>query len=467
MLKYKLSCLLLLNLFLHAEKGDYQFFGFFHATDRLFLINFFLPFDPTIVVVGDAEDVKVRCQEAWPEALLFSDDFFIQNRYCKYDLVWLESNEELKILQNASDLLKQTPIIYTKTQESSFEELHSFLDKCDFALLAHWYFEELQGDAIFIKKELLYAIIRSLNYSALPSNNSSSHESSFDISSFFRLPENKTPWHSIDQIDFIYMINLDERPLKFFHTAQKLYPFDIYPYRFPAVNGWQLSASALSDIGVRFYPGMLSEKFMGSLYHEIEGSLCVSNGLIQENGSAYFTLGMSRGSIGTVLSHLSVLQDAYNSGHTTIWVMEDDIEVEDDPRKISEYIRKLDALTSDWDILFTDIDTKDPKGNPVPCLALAGRPNFDIPLLSTFLQKFYPLSTDFDRIGMRYGAYSMIIRRSGIEKILNYFKTYGIFLPYDLDYWLTPDLKMYRVTKDIVSHAHGVGTCSDNSRPGY
>lgn len=66
---------------------------------------------------------------------------------------------------------------------------------------------------------------------------------------------------------------------------------------------------------------------------------------------------------------------------------------------------------------------------------------------------------------MRYGAYSLIIRRSGIEKILNYFKTYRIYLPYDMDFWLAPDLKMYAVNKDIVTHL--IGAATDNGEPNY
>ena len=151
----------------------------------------------------------------------------------------------------------------------------------------------------------------------------------------------------------------------------------------------------------------------------------------------------------------------------TIWVMEDDAEIVENPCQMPALIQKLDHLAPDWDILFTDIDTKDTTGKHVACRALAARPNFSnksrYPLF--FLARFQPISDDFSRIGMRYGAYSMIVRRSGMKKILNHFKTYGIFLPYDMDFWLIPDLKMYSVNKDIVSHK--AGAPSDNSEPAY
>lgn len=204
---------------------------------------------------------------------------------------------------------------------------------------------------------------------------------------------------------------------------------------------------------------------MGSVYYKVEEVLYRSNEFIQEDGRPYFSMGLSQGAIGIVLSHLSVLQDAYDSGYRTIWVMEDDVEAVSDPRQIPDLIRHLDALIPDWDLLFTDLDTKDANGKRVPCRSLAARPNFCTEGIDQFLQRFYPVDADFSRIGMRYGAYSMIVRRSAMEKILNYFKSYGIFLPYDMDFWLVPGIKMYTVNRDIVSHA--AGSLSDNGLPRY
>ena len=56
----------------------------------------------------------------------------------------------------------------------------------------------------------------------------------------------KTSGHQIRNIDFIYMINLDERPEKFQTCIERLAPYEIDPYRFSAVNGWRLS---LDQIG--------------------------------------------------------------------------------------------------------------------------------------------------------------------------------------------------------------------------
>ena len=37
-----------------------------------------------------------------------------------------------------------------------------------------------------------------------------------------------------------------------------------------------------------------------------------------------------------------------------------------------------------------------------------------------------------------------------MKKILDYYRAYRIYLPYDLDFWLVPDIKLYCVYKDIV-----------------
>jgi hypothetical protein len=71
--------------------------------------------------------------------------------------------------------------------------------------------------------------------------------------------------------------------------------------------------------------------------------------------------------------------------------------------------------------------------------------------LNFYLAKFRHIDQDFSSIGMRFGAYSMILRRSGIEKIVKFYRQYSLYLPYDMDYWLIPDLRMYALNYDLVS----------------
>lgn len=270
--------------------------------------------------------------------------------------------------------------------------------------------------------------------------------------------------HTLPGIDFIYMINLDERPEKFQSCIDQLHPLGIYPYRFSAVNGWKLSFETINSIGVHYEPWMKSDlwgtcylpKDNGQPHHEVMAVV----------GRNYFCHCMSRGAIGINLSQLSILQDAYDSGYETIWVMEDDIEVIQDPHLLTDIIKGLDAMIGPkkWDILFTDFDTKDQKGNYISCKGAAYLPNFTPKDASRF-SKYSIAGPECRGIGARYGAYSMIVRRSGMKKILDFFNKYHIFLPFDMTYNQPDDIKLFTVMKDVVSTQPQA--LSDNGGPNY
>lgn len=260
------------------------------------------------------------------------------------------------------------------------------------------------------------------------------------------------------------MINLDQRPEKFQGCVDQLTPYAISPYRFSAVNGWELTLEAINDVGLKYEPWMASD-VMGTRY-PLDKNGAPEHEMINSMGKTYFCHCMGRGTIGIVLSHLSVLQDAFDSGYETIWVMEDDIEVIRNPHLISDLIESLDNLVGKegWDILFTDQDTKNNNGSYVPCLSFARRPNFTPWNPHRFSQRAN-VSNDFRQINARYGAYSMIVRRSGMEKILDFIKIYSIFLPYDMEFYLPDNMRLYTVIHDVVSTK--INALSDNGAPNY
>jgi GR25 family glycosyltransferase involved in LPS biosynthesis len=285
------------------------------------------------------------------------------------------------------------------------------------------------------------------------------------IQDHFKKAFNKSDIHRMRNIDFIYTINLDQRPEKFESCIKQLHPYGIYPYRFSAVNGWELSLETINDVGVKFQPWM-KPGLKGSSYTIENGKLVSHHEIMHVVGKTYFAHCTARGPIGIVLSHLSVLQDAYDSNYDTIWVMEDDIEVIRDPRTLPDIIDRLDALVGkgNWDILFTDQDTKNKKGEYIPCLSYAVRPDFDPENPGRFAER-QNINEEFRKIGARYGAYSMIIRRSGIKKILKHFKKYNMFLPYDLEFFLPNNIRLYTVIHDVVSTQ--INALSDNVGPRY
>jgi GR25 family glycosyltransferase involved in LPS biosynthesis len=283
------------------------------------------------------------------------------------------------------------------------------------------------------------------------------------IEKYFKPALNKANYHSMPGIDFIYMINLDQRPEKYESTINELKPYGIVPYRFSAVNGWELSFEALDQLGIFYEPGT-PEGPICSVYRHVGDKEYMSFEIMKEPGVSYFCHSMSRGAIGIILSHLSVLQDAYDSGYNTIWVMEDDIRVVTDPHELSLMISVLDNLAPDWDVFFTDTETKNSDGNPVYCGGIRPRPNFALRSLDYYVNRTR-LNRDIVKMGLRFGTYSIIVRRSGMKKLLDFFKTYKLFFPYDLDCFYPTDIKFYACTRDIVTTT--AGGLSDNGNPTY
>src|SRR5579862_1585472 len=285
----------------------------------------------------------------------------------------------------------------------------------------------------------------------------------FNIEHYLKKAGEKTGNHGLRNIDCVYIINLDQRPEKLKSCTDQLSPYGIFPFRFSAVNGWELSLETVNNLGVKYEPGMRKELW-GTCYLPGENWM-PHHEIMNVQGRNYFCHCMARGPIGIVLSHLSVLKDAYDSGYKTIWVMEDDIQVIRDPNLISSYIDTLDALVGAdrWDILFTDRDTKNQKGEYVPCLGYAQRPNFTPKNTKRFAAR--QKVGDFMKVGARYGAYSMIVRRPAMKKILDFINKYRIFLPYDMEFYLPEDIKMYALLDDVVSTQPQA--ISDNGAPRY
>jgi GR25 family glycosyltransferase involved in LPS biosynthesis len=285
-----------------------------------------------------------------------------------------------------------------------------------------------------------------------------------DLQDYFKPVLEKSGFHQMRNIDFIYMINLDERPEKYALSIEKLAPYAIFPCRFSAVNGWKLSLEELNDTGVR-YESWMANGVWGTMYlPENEGR--PEHEILGRPGKIYFCHCMAPGAVGCTLSHLSILQDALDSKYETIWIMEDDIEIIQDPHILSDLIEELDLTVGKegWDVLFTDPDSKNSQGNYVPCSSYAWRPNYTPSNTDRFAQRS-DVGALFRKIGSRYGSYSMILRRSGIKKILNFLKCYQIFLPYDMEYTQPPNIRLFTVREDIVSTVPSAP--SDNGAPNY
>lgn len=464
-------CVLLFILFLNNSvlAAQKKFEGYFsnHENTQLHLVSVFLPYNPRIILNSNNLSLFKECCRVWPFCI--NIDAQRDHNISEVDLIWFDFESSgmpsmSKILPKASSKVLYYTNMFIE-DERYWMHLKSYLLSKGFTLLSRWFSEGSFYNAIFLKNDLFQISMNSWNYNPKGKIHSTPIIGKPKLEKYFKPFKGEKSKCHIEGIDFIYMINLDERPKKFEITRKHLSSFGIEPCRFSAVNGWELPVSVIREIGVPYSTEMTKEILMGTIYKDIEGFLCVSNEHICTQGEVYFSLGMSKGAIGIVLSHLSVLQNAYDSGYQRIWVMEDDVEVVGDPNKIPEYLRRLDQIDESWDVFFTDPDTKDFEGNYVPCCSLGARPNYAIEGLESFQNKFVSINNEIKKIGMRYGAYSMILNRSGVEKILDYFKKYRVFLPYDMDFWLVKDLHMYAPKEGIISHAAGAPT--DNGLPNY
>ncbi len=283
------------------------------------------------------------------------------------------------------------------------------------------------------------------------------------IEDYFKKAENKPEANGIANIDFIYVINLDKRPERYQRTMKALKPYGIYPYRFSAVNGWELPFEALDELGI-VYESWMPNGPICTVYRHVGDKEFISYEVMKEEGIAYYCHSLSRGAIGCLLSHLSIIQDAYDSGYKTIWIMEDDIKINSNPQELSFLLNGLNRQAPDWDILFTDNEIKGGDGTPVPCTMIRPRPLVQLQQADYYLRRTN-VNQDITKIGMRFGSASMIISRSGMKKMLDYFKTYKIYFPYDIDYFFVPGINFYACDKDIVTNI--AGGESDNGAPNY
>ncbi|OGN57808.1 MAG: hypothetical protein A3E26_02495 [Chlamydiae bacterium RIFCSPHIGHO2_12_FULL_49_32] len=224
----------------------------------------------------------------------------------------------------------------------------------------------------------------------------------------------------LDDIDCIYVINLDQRPDKWARVKRAFDEKKLKVNRISAVNGWQLSEEMLKE-------------------------MC-----------GPYPIRCQAGHFGCLLSHLSILKDACQRGFKTIWICEDDIDFLSDIHQIPELLRELSDNDPEWDILFTDV---------LPRIYRNGKmihyvhhqvcdPRPDVQQIKPreyYLQKS-DLTDNLLRIHKRSGTTSMILSRSGIQKMLYYFTHVYFWSPIDQDMHSIPNLHEYVPSKDIVSN---------------
>lgn len=230
----------------------------------------------------------------------------------------------------------------------------------------------------------------------------------------------------LEGVDCIYLINLDRRPDRLARMQNIFESYDLHVQRFSAVDGKQLTTETKQAL---FGP---------------------------------YPVRMTNGSIGCLLSHLSILHDAYQRKFKCIWVVEDDVDVLEDPHVFVPLLRALQKHDSKWDLFFTDLDAKDSDGKYFFACVSEFRPNQPQQPLA-YYQKKRNAGSDFFRIRQRFGAWSLFVSRKGIKKLLDYYQHVYLWSAYDIDLFYTPNLHCYTPRRDIVTQI--LGQDSDTVAP--
>lgn len=271
------------------------------------------------------------------------------------------------------------------------------------------------------------------------------------ISRHFKKIENKTD-HKTNQIrnvDFIYLINLDKRVDRLKRCRSQFLAYEIFPHRVSGIDGWKLSQEVFDDIAMLAEPFMQYDRSVQvsfvpggtpgrSFDPSIYGKRCLHNEA-------------PAGGMGCSLTHLSILEDAYSCGYETIWVLEDDFTINGNPHDVADWIDRLDHLTGheSWDMIYTDDNSY---YTPENVRAHCGSDSWlrpGMPMTSRLIER-RPIGNDFFKIGGRTQAHSYVIRRSGIEKILDFVKENCLFFPFDTELPCIEDLQLFNLKYDLV-----------------
>lgn len=241
------------------------------------------------------------------------------------------------------------------------------------------------------------------------------HEKETPIVKYLKRIEVTEKISGLKGIDCIYLINLDSRPDRWKRVKKLLDEKELNVNRISAINGWELSKEALKEL------------------------------------SGPYPVRLKGGEYGCLLSHVSILKDAYKRGYKCIWILEDDIEFLDNPQTIPSILKTLTKLDRDWDVFYTDANFRNLDGTYLKSYSYSQRP--DQPLFPfKYYQLRFKLNDDIIQIRSRWGTTSMIFSERGIKKALDFFTHVYIWSPIDHDIHTIPGIHEYASQKDIISN---------------
>lgn len=235
---------------------------------------------------------------------------------------------------------------------------------------------------------------------------------------------------SINGLDKIYVINLDSRIDRSAYMNQLLIMFRLNYEKFSAVNGWDFSTNKLR----MFYKHCLVPAVDG--------------------------YSPSPGQIGVFLSHLSIIKHSLDKGYEVIWILEDDVIFKKDPKlALQAFLCEMKNKKISWDILYTDLNSRfqQPDGTLTyytieSCFGL----NFNYKRMESVDVIEAPFLTT--QVKYRLGAYSMLLSKSGMIKIFDYFIKNKMEYAYDVDLNFIQNKRFFQLFEDFVTTIGNFGS---------
>ncbi|MFZ4772628.1 MAG: glycosyltransferase family 25 protein [Chlamydiia bacterium] len=266
-----------------------------------------------------------------------------------------------------------------------------------------------------------------LFFSSTPLFSSTYYENSPLFKLAKKIDSFESPTH-LKFVDCVYVVNLESRPEKWDRTNKFLLDQGVKATRFIGVDGFDLSS---------------------------EEQLLITNGN---------PFNFSPGQIGCYLSHISIYQHAFENNFDYIWICEDDIQPVADIHQISSLIQELNKFDRHWDVLYTDIDYAGWDGTFITEQTIHLPPQRAAER-AYFTKKFHRknISPTLQKLGLRFGTYSYLVSRRGVQKYIQHFAKKVMECPIDADMHYIRGLREYCTRHNIVIQLPG-NTESDVNR---
>lgn len=274
----------------------------------------------------------------------------------------------------------------------------------------------------------IFTLVPALSLEAKAKQSPHIHKYATAVEDFLTPISSIEPRSGLDGVDAIYVINLIYRREKWQRTQKLFQEYGLCPTLVNAVDGTKLLKKDL-------------KKLFG-----------------------HYSSDLRRGQVGCLLSHVSVYADAYKRNLDCVWVCEDDVDLIESPLQMQALIEQLTAIDPDWDILYTDREQIIPScykgqeaGGEMLNLSFNFRPDQTHLPKSHYLER-QKINETFTRLGQRYGLYSYLISKRGLEKLVNYFLHVYLWAAVDADIHYVPNIREYTLNKKVASHSIDSGT---------